>query len=87
MNRGSISFLFILVWGCGVVVTGFPLMNALTDAMSRMGFNFVNSFTSNFMNRRNSDQLQLPEWMDFKVKFNLTGKTASFCHICPFRMA
>lgn len=69
MNRGSISFLFILIWGCGVVVSGFPLLNSLnslTSAMSRMGFNFVNSFTSNFMNRRNSDQL--PEWMDFKVK-------------------
>lgn len=66
MNRGSISFLFILIWGCGVVVSGFPLLDAFANTMVRMGSNFVTSFTSNFMNRRNSDQH--PEWADFKVR-------------------
>lgn len=69
MNRGSIRFLFILIWGCGaVVVSGFPLMDAINNAMSRMGFNFVTRFTSNFMNRGNTSN-QLPDWADFKVKF------------------
>lgn len=70
MNRGTISFLFILIWGCGVVVNGFPLIKAINDVMSRMGINFVTHFTSKFMNGKNSDQH--PEWIDFKVKFKLT---------------
>lgn len=67
MNRGTISLVFILIWGCGVIVSGFPLLTAVSNVVSRMGLNFVNRFTSNFMNRRNSDLF--PEWAEFKVKF------------------
>lgn len=45
-------------------------MDAINNAMSRMGFNFVTRFTSNFMNRSNTTD-QLPDWTDFKVKFKI----------------